>query len=434
MQDISSLLETARGLAQQGRLVDAEGALRQVLRLSADNAEALGGLAMIHLHRGEGVQAVALLEAAARAAPSDAVGWKNLGLARLATGRVDEARADLEESLRLDPDAFVTRLHLGGVLERLRRDDDALAMYFGAIKQAQGQGLWLSESSTPPGLRDTVTRAMRFVDAGRLRLFSGVLAPFVERHGRAAVERVEQGMRVYLGERASGIDDPLRRPLFFYVPDLPSPHYFGRETVSWVAELERNVDAIRGELLALLEGQQGFEPFLADANEEQSRTMLRGSVTPPRWDAFFFYRHGRRYDANCARCPLTSALLDRLPLVRIDGYAPEICFSVLTPGSHILPHTGVTNTRVVCHLPLLVPDDCALVVGGEKHVWREGECVVFDDTYEHEAWNRSGRTRVVLLMDVWNPHLSLVEREAVTALIGAIGRFNRASRVQQEGM
>jgi aspartate beta-hydroxylase len=87
----------------------------------------------------------------------------------------------------------------------------------------------------------------------------------------------------------------------------------------------------------------------------------------------------------------------------------------------------VTNTRVVCHLPLVVPPDCALVVGGETHRWREGEVVVFDDTFEHEAWNRGTATRVVLIFDVWNPHLTEAERAAVTALVGAIDEFNRAS-------
>ena len=103
-----------------------------------------------------------------------------------------------------------------------------------------------------------------------------------------------------------------------------------------------------------------------------------------------------------------------------------MCFSLLTPGSHILPHHGVTNTRVVTHLALIVPEDCALVVAGEARAWQEGRCFSFDDTYEHEAWNRSGSLRVVLLMDAWNPYLSEAEREALTVLVGAIGDFNRA--------
>lgn len=132
-----------------------------------------------------------------------------------------------------------------------------------------------------------------------------------------------------------------------------------------------------------------------------------------------------RNDSNHARCPRTSALLESLPLVRIREHAPEICFSVLAPGTHILSHTGVSNLRVVVHLPLIVPADCAIVVGGETHAWREGEVVVFDDTFVHEAWNRGPSRRVILLMDTWNPHLSEVEREALAELVGAIGDFNR---------
>ena len=83
----------------------------------------------------------------------------------------------------------------------------------------------------------------------------------------------------------------------------------------------------------------------------------------------------------------------------------------------------MTNTRVTSHLPLLIPEDCALRVGGEEHHWREGEVVVFDDTYEHEAWNRSSRTRVVMIFDMWNPFLTLTERAVLSDLTIAMGEF-----------
>ena len=115
--------------------------------------------------------------------------------------------------------------------------------------------------------------------------------------------------------------------------------------------------------------------------------------------------------------------------MRIREHAPEVCFSVLTPGTHILPHRGVTNVRLVTHLPLIVPENCVLTVGGEARAWREGECFTFDDTYEHEAWNRGASTRVVMLMDCWNPHLSEIERVGVSLLVGAIGDFNHAAGI-----
>jgi aspartate beta-hydroxylase len=78
----------------------------------------------------------------------------------------------------------------------------------------------------------------------------------------------------------------------------------------------------------------------------------------------------------------------------------------------------------------MIPDDCALRVGGEDHHWREGEVVVFDDTYEHEAWNRSERTRVVMIFDLWNPFLSLPERAVLAELVVAMGEFRAGVEAQ----
>jgi aspartate beta-hydroxylase len=99
---------------------------------------------------------------------------------------------------------------------------------------------------------------------------------------------------------------------------------------------------------------------------------------------------------------------------------------VFTPGTDLLPHRGVTNARLVTHLPLIVPPDCALNVGGALHVWQEGRVVVFDDTYEHSAWNRSDAMRVVLIADIWNPYLTEAERHAINDIFTRLGDFRIA--------
>lgn len=125
-------------------------------------------------------------------------------------------------------------------------------------------------------------------------------------------------------------------------------------------------------------------------------------------------------DEACARAPRTAALVESLPLCRIPGRAPAVFFSILKAGSNIPPHTGVTNVRSIVHLPLVVPENCGFRVGGETREWRVGEAFAFDDTIEHEAWNRSGQDRAVLIIDTWNPHLSEHERAMV-------GRFYEAA-------
>ena len=175
---------------------------------------------------------------------------------------------------------------------------------------------------------------------------------------------------------------------------------------------------IRNEAVRVLANDGRFESYLRRNSATDIQDHLRSDSGVPSWEAFFFYRRGERYTEHHLRCPITSQVLDSIDLCKIESEAPEICFSVLKPGTEILPHHGVTNLRLVLHLPLLVPPNCALnVFGGGEHHWQEGKTVLFDDTYRHEAWNRSSQSRVILLMDCWNPYLTLPERDALQLLL-----------------
>ena len=99
-------------------------------------------------------------------------------------------------------------------------------------------------------------------------------------------------------------------------------------------------------------------------------------------------------------------------------------FSALEARTHIPPHTGSTNVRLLAHLPLLLPGPARFRVGNETRKWRMGEAWVFDDTIEHEAWNDADALRVILIFDVWNPLLTEVERELVNALLAARKGFS----------
>lgn len=416
----------ARELAAQGRLLDAERVFAALLHAAPDDVDALNFLALCAHTRRRIDEALALLARAQAAAPDDAATLTNLGVLLCERGRWDEAEVALRRALRQAPDLFIARLRLGEVLEARGRRDEALPVYFRAIANAQQRGQWRNDATTPPGLREAVRRAIAFVADGRRATFGALLAPLRDRHGAAALARVEKCLAIYLGDLAQPPLPPKQRPTFLYFPDLPSPRFFDRALFPWYAALEAQAEAIRAELLGVLAAERGIEPFLGHVGDGRLQSYLRGERDAPAWNAFFFDRHGRRQADNAARCPHTAAVLDALPLCRIRDHAPEVCFSLLAPGSHILPHHGVTNTRVVTHLALIVPQDCALVVAGEPRAWHEGACFSFDDTYEHEAWNRSDQLRVVLLMDAWNPYLTAVEREALTVLVGAIGDFNRA--------
>lgn len=357
--------------------------------------------------------------------PESAKSLHDLAASAIERGDLALALEHLERASPRVPGEPAARLQLGLALERRQLGDLALLAYYRAIIDAQRSGRWLNAATTAPELLEGVRHAMRVVKSGRRRLFDQALAPAIARHGAASMRRVEDCLAVSVGERRLAPADPRQQASYLYFPGLPETPWFARSLFPWIHTLEREAGVIRGELQALLRrGEFGERVFPTDDDELAG---LAGTLGPPAWNGFYFWRHGQRRDENHLLCPQTSLALEALPLVRIPGQAPEVLFSVLSPGTHILPHRGVTNVRVVCHLPLIVTEECALVVGGEMHIWREGEVVAFDDTFLHEAWNRGSRTRIVLIFDVWNPHLTAAEREGVTILIGAIDDFNRAA-------
>jgi aspartate beta-hydroxylase len=417
-------LEEARSMLQQGRMADAERLFERALETAPNDVQALNVLALAALRAADLKRARQLLDRAVAAHPQDALSWHHLG-------RVCDAAADVSTGLpahanavRLKPDFHLARLFLGLALERAGQPQAALVQLSRTLHDAQGQGRWVDAQTTPQALRPAIERAVNVVRTGRRQGIAQLLEPLAKKYGRGEIARVESCVRIYLREEAPEFPDERQKPTFLYFPGLGAQAYLDRSKFTWLDGLEAQTEAIRGELLALLPGSAGRERVFT--TEELELENLRGLDQPPSWTGYYFYRHGVRREENCASCPATARALDQLPLVHVRDHGPEVLYSVFTPGTHLLPHRGVTNTRLVGHLPLLIPEDCALSVGGEVHRWVPGKVVVFDDTYEHEAWNRSKQTRVVMIFDVWHPGLTDVERAAVTDLVGFLGDFRKA--------
>ena len=115
------------------------------------------------------------------------------------------------------------------------------------------------------------------------------------------------------------------------------------------------------------------------------------------WDVIPFMFFEDTFEEICTKCPKTWDILQNIPgLVTAS-------FSIMKPNTEIHPHTGFTNKVFRCHFGLEIPDNCAIIVGGEPKLWEQGKCFIFDDTVEHSAYNRSNHERVVLLIDVERP-------------------------------
>lgn len=423
LEDVEQALASgniARALAESAALLDSDAsnnefiALRGATLLASGNAQA----------------AVDVLLPAARAADAPYPITSGLAVCQAAAGDRAAAIEGFQRALGQHPDEFSLRLVYAECLEQQGNADLALQQMFRAVRDAQKRGRWLNDGSTPPALRHRVKRAMDRIDQGREALFVGVLAPFVAKFGRVAMQRVTAALGVYLGTHAPVDPDPRQRPKFLWVTGLPATPFYPADRFSWYGALEAATDGIRGELRDILQRRGGLTPFLDIPDKDAEEAYLGGDPLGRSWDAFFFHRHGKAFPEHLALCPVTAAALAQVPLTQITDHAPEVLFSVLAPHTHIKPHHGVTNTRVVTHLPLIIPaGDCKLVVGGISHAWQEGRCVTFDDTFEHEAWNRTDQQRVVLILDTWNPDLTEPEKIALRELVEKIGDFNTGAGV-----
>lgn len=384
--------------------------------------------------RGDAERAVALLSNCRAGAEDDGNVALELAQSLAAAGRSAEAERTLEALVAASPDHTIGWLVLGRLREIQGDSPGALKAWYQAVVRSQRNGRWHDMDSTPLQWRDLVVRAIERVRDGRRELFFGAYDSLRALHGASELRRVDRALAGWMREWDATPVDPRQRPRFFYFPGLPDGPYHDPMLQPWARRLAEAFGDIRDDALRVTVEDGALPNFIDPPDGGRGDEYVDGEGPNPSWKAFFFYRHGERLDENHARCPKTSAVLESIEQCRIHEEAPEILFSVLAPGSHIKAHHGVSNVRLVMHLPLVVPPDCALrLVDHGDHVWEEGRLVLFDDTFLHEAWNHSSRTRLVLLMDCWNPHLSAVEKVAVKQLIETISGLHLAAEPRALG-
>ncbi len=414
----------AAQLASQGDALQAEMLLLAVTRDHPGDIHASVLLAQLALQREDVARAAGLLAGAEQQLAEDDPGRIDLAHLLLAAQEPPLAQRCVETLLRRTPNLPVAWMQLAHIRDVLGDNLGSLKARYQAFTRAHRAGRWRDANSTEPQLRNAIAEAsQRYVQERREYLIAAMDGARAA-HGAQSVRRVEVALDGYLGFTDVRPLDPRQRPTFLFFPGLNDAPYHDPFLQPWAKRLQDHWGELRREAAELLEEDTRLRSFLdfpEGSKREEYVSRTGAADAPPAWDAFFFYRHGERYDDNHKRCPATSAVLDSIDLCRIDRIAPEVCFSFLRPGSRIMPHHGVTNTRLVFHLPLIVPDRCALnIVDVGPHEWREGEPMMFDDTYQHEAHNDSQSTRVILLMDCWNPHLTPPERAAVKSLVEAI--------------
>jgi tetratricopeptide (TPR) repeat protein len=399
--------QAAERLMQAGRLDEAAAQWKQVLAAQPGHPRALLHLGQHALYRRQPQDGMALLTRALEADPGNPTVALNLAFAWRALGDTAREMDALVRALTIDPYFLPALLARAQLFERLGKPRLAARIYNDVL------------TIVPPGARvepwleEQLALARKSVEANRAAI-AAALKPRLDaaRAAGADTSRFDEARDIMIGAAK-----PMpSQPTLLAYPRLPAVPFYDRKDFPWLAELEKQTPVIQEELAALLAGDgAGFAPYVHHP-DGVPLNQWAGLNHNPDWSAYFLLKDGVPVEPHCAQCPRTAALLKTLPLAQIPGIAPSAFFSVLKPRTKIPPHTGVTNTRVIVHLPLIVPDGCWYRVGNETRQWEAGKALIFDDSIEHEAWNGSDQIRVLLIFDIWNPYLEDAEK----ALIGEL--------------
>jgi aspartate beta-hydroxylase len=395
--------------------------LEDARKLAPDHPMVLNSAAMRALESGHAPQAAELLRRAIARDGRNPALWVNLAAALRQQQRPDEELEALERALALEPRHLVALLQKAAFVGRRSGPRAAAQIYENALKAIP------AGTKLPEALRPAINEAVAAVRANEDAL---------ERHlaervggGDAAPRspRIDHALGALVGKRLIYHPEPTQ----LHVPMLPALEFYPREQFPWLPVLEAATADIRVEFERVFtEDQASLVPYIAYPDGvplDQWRELNRSR----KWSAYFLWRDGKPVEENQRRCPRTTALLAALPMHDVSGHAPTAFFSILDAGAHIPAHTGVTNSRVIVHLPLVLPGACRFRVGSQTREWRLGEAWVFDDTIEHEAWNDSAFPRAILIFDIWNPFLDDGERAVIRRAISAVTEFFGAVPVTQ---
>lgn len=319
--------------------------------------------------------------------------------------------AALKGLLAREPRHVGALLAMGELKARSGDERSAISWFRTALNQA---------AATPVAreLHPRLQQAARYVEQSAARFEAHLLASIGD---AASVPRVRHAIDLLTGK----VPVYLQQPSMFYFPGLPQRPFYERHEFPWLADVEAATPKLVAELETRLADSEDFRPYVETPKDRPApNNPLRDD---PSWGAHYLWFNGAPVAGQAAAAPATMAALARAPMPRIAGRSPMALWSLLKPGTHIQPHHGLLNTRLICHVPLIVNADCGLRVGPETRRWEPGRALIFDDSFEHEAWNRGATTRVILLFEIWRPEIAAEEREALTRLFEAIDLLGPAA-------
>ncbi|KAH1023489.1 hypothetical protein HUJ04_012686 [Dendroctonus ponderosae] len=309
--------------------------------------------------------------------PDNSTYLNNLAVTYLTVNLVEEARSVLKKVISKWPNDGFALVHYGFILKTVDNNLEEAIQYMSKGLRTEAAGV--VDGRFYFHLGDALTRVNRKDEADKLY-----------------EEGVEK--KVFRSKYQRSLYNVDRLPAKPWLNPKDVPSY---QTL--FAALVENSKQIRQEGLSALNDQGYFQ------DEAEN---LKDSGT---WKQLELFARGRKFAKNCERTPITCSVIERFPEASRCKRG-QTKFSVLHPGTHVWPHCGPTNCRLRIHLGLKIPADVFLRVAEETRGWKEGDIIMFDDSFEHEVWHNGTEFRLVLIVDVWHPNLTSMEKQSLSAI------------------
>ncbi|MFQ5533432.1 MAG: aspartyl/asparaginyl beta-hydroxylase domain-containing protein [Sphingomonadales bacterium] len=411
-QDVKSLFSEVEACHGRGDFGRAAEHCRRILEIKPEAFGAAEYLSSWAMHNGEFAEAAAYLEAVIASGSFSQMTEMNLGRAHEAQGQWEKAAQVYRDTLHRKIQNPAALLRLSHVYAQLGNLDKAAKAY--SLGGEMGDPY--TKSFDKPGTTDETRRLIFEADERLKRVLTDLHNQAVDatqaEYPGEEISRIREAIWVDAQTEPFEYRDPQQKPWNFYVPGLEPRAYFEREDFPWIADVEASFEAIKTEMEASLSIDDDTIPYIRD---NIGTTSEAAPLTDSRlWTVLHLYFQGKTNDEALRKFPSIVKMLEKVPLAMVGTVPQEVFFSILQPGGHIVPHFGVSNHWLTVHLPLLAPGNGGMRSGPVTRPWEEGKCLIFDDSFDHEAWNNADSKRIVLIMGIWHPDLSEAERGALS--------------------
>lgn len=424
LANIATLRQEAARLSQYGQTQAAARCYQQILEQHPADAQALQYIIRHWLSSGQTRRCRQLLEASMAAAPEAPAPHLQMAIVQVSSGDTQAAMDSLQQAIERGDDGMAA-LYKGQLALRAGDEANALEIWSEAWKSCPLLQRWQADPATSKPVMRLLEQSASFIVNQRTQQVSAALDSIDQQYGSDSSKGIREALAAVLDKATPRYADPRQRPGFLYYPGLETLPFFPTHRFAWVDAVEAaSTDILRELKMVMTQQQNDLHAYVhvpAGKDPAQWQTLNQSL----QWSAYHLIRDGEPLPEHTRHCPATMAAMQSVPLVDVPRHAPEVFFSVLQPDTHIPPHYGLSNYKLAVHLPLIIPPDCAIRVSTQMHHWQPGKVVVFDDSFEHEAWNRSGQLRVVLIFEIWHPQLSAGERTAIRTAIATLLQFNQ---------